>query len=131
MPRVRRPIRITPVSAQVAFEPVSINGTDYPNSVLLPRNNTFDGYVSYDLKRKCRSFVGTAGVPDDNPITGKALMNISHDGQIVVSQTLVGGSAYKISQDVTDILELRIDRDYTADRYNDLAIGNAKVLCRF
>lgn len=112
-------------------EPVSINGQFFAHSKIFARNNTFDGAVSYDFKRKCRRFVTTAGVPDTNPITGTTLMEIYHDGNLASAQLLSGGNSYMISQDVTDILEFKVVRNYTNSAYHDLALGNARVLCLF
>ncbi len=110
---------------------VDINGTNYPNSLLLPRNNGFDGSAVYDLKRKCVRFRSTAGVPDTQPITGRALANILLDGNVAFSQVLVGGHSYKIDMSLSNILELRLERDYTSSAYHDLAFGDASVLCSF
>lgn len=111
--------------------PVSVNGKDYLNSLRMVRNNYFRAYASFDTKRKCLTFEATAGTPDTNPISGKTIMSISHDGNLVTSQEVRGGTSYRITQNIKNVLEIHIEREQGEGYLNDLALGDARILCRF
>jgi hypothetical protein len=124
--------RITAKSSYIVDNTsVEINAVTYPNSLLMTRNNTFDGRATYNLKRECVSFVAWSGVPDTESITMQAQQTLSLDGTVVSTTIVQGGTTNPISLDVTGALELGLSRDYTDTAYGSLAFGNAKILCTF
>jgi hypothetical protein len=106
----------------------NINGKKYPKSV----RSSFDGWIEYNVNRRCRTLTGVTGLDDSSETGAQARIDISGDGNLLSSKTYGVGSSDAQKLSIKRVLRLRVEVFVlTVDAWDVYgAVGSPRVLCR-
>lgn len=117
-------------NTRTSIERTSINGTDYPNALVMNIERYVaqqDWRVELDAGRDFRRFRGDLGIPDDQSSTAAYRVDIVLDnGAPALSVDVRFGETKTIDLDVTNVLRIRIV--VSPHTYGELAIGNPRLV---
>lgn len=106
--------------------PSAINGTTYPNALLIYSDRNPDK-IEIDAGRRRNRFLGTLGIPDKESSSAAHQVDISLDGAAPVFSTLIKfGESKPIDLDVTGILRIRITVSSQGGGNGYVGIGNPR-----
>jgi hypothetical protein len=107
-----------------------INGTYYRYSVF---NNAGrgDGFIEYNLRRRCRALDTVLGLNDNTETGGTKNLKVLADGAVLYDKTLGLGQSDRLRFNVQNILRIRLEATVTdPDKYAYPGAGNPRILCR-
>lgn len=109
---------------------LSINGKSYANS-MAAMNGYVDGWVEYNLDRKCTTLRATFGLSDESESGVTGNVSVQSDGTLMYEKSFGLGQSEVADVPIRGGLRIRLDFVHASQGESFPAAGAAKVLCRF
>ena len=117
---------LRPIEGGCSKDDTSINGTDFPNSLLCSAGS-YESTAAYLVDRVTTSLDMTVGISDDSDTDVAVHMVVLADGRPVAAVDVGYGQSREISVPTSNVLRLEIQYSASGDGSGRLALGNARV----